>query len=497
MTHFLSDLIHACEHEVQGNPVGHSIDNLEYNSRKANSNSLFFCMPGARVDGHDFAEQAYINGCRAFVVERFLTLPEDAVQIKVSCSREALSAFSARFYNDSAKRITLIGITGTKGKTTTAIMIQEILCSNGIRCAYIGSNGVIIGDKHYNTVNTTPESRELHYYFSVMEQLGITHAVMEVSSQALNNYRVAGLQFDTVIFTNLSSDHIGPGEHASFEEYRDAKRKLFFDYGAKNIVYNMDDPAHSYFIAGSKADLISFSLNENSVFSASNIRQYRDETSLGIDFDIALGGIKTPVRLRTPGKFSVYNGLAAISAAYCCGISVENSAKALAGISVRGRFEIVSTPIDGVTFIIDYAHNGLSLTDALQVLSAYKPKRLICVFGSVGGRTYVRRREMAEAASAHADFSVITSDNPDFEDPESVIDDILKYFDRSKLYTTIPDREEAVRFAVRIAEKGDIVLFAGKGHEDYQLIEGVKVSFSEKAIIMDEAIKVSEGITVK
>ncbi|MBQ4097537.1 MAG: UDP-N-acetylmuramoyl-L-alanyl-D-glutamate--2,6-diaminopimelate ligase [Clostridia bacterium] len=469
------------------------IEKLEYNSKKASPGTLFFCLPGARVDGHEFAPLAYEAGCRHFVVERILPLPDDAVQVKVAKSREALAYMSAEFYDRPADRLQLIGITGTKGKTTTSIMIKEALQMNGIRSAYIGSNGVIIGDDHYATANTTPESRDLHYYFSVMEKTGITHVVMEVSSQALNNYRTAGLKFDTVIYTNLSTDHIGPGEHSSFDDYRDAKRKLFTDYDAKNVIYNTDDQNHAYMIRDVDANLISYGTGSGADFSASHIQPYRDETTLGIEFDVMSSGRTVRSRLRSPGEFSAYNGLAAIAALSCCGIPTQKAVDALAKISIQGRFEIVeATP--GITFIIDYAHNGFSLENALSVLRRYDPKRLICVFGSVGGRTYGRRRELAEAASKYADYSIITSDNPDYESPESVIDDILKYFDKSKIYTTVPDREEAVRLAVRIASEGDIILFAGKGHETYQLVCGEKLPFSERAIILDEALALKMAI---
>ncbi len=490
----LHEICRAFPCEIIGND-NCAIEKLEYSSKKASFGTLFFCLRGARVDGHDFAAQAYDLGCRHFVVEKMLNLPSDAVQVKVSAAREALAYMSAEFYGRPADRLTLIGITGTKGKTTTAIMIKDILCANGIRCGYIGSNGVVIGDEHYATANTTPESRELHYYFSVMEKNGITHAVMEVSSQALNNYRTAGLKFDTVIYTNLSSDHIGPGEHTSFDDYRDAKRKLFTDYSANNIIYNADDRNHAYMLSGVNARFISYAIERDADFKGFKVRPYRDTTSLGIDFELNCGGSVSTVRLRSPGEFSAYNGLAAIAAAKACGISIEKASAALSSISVHGRFEIVDSLPD-ITFIIDYAHNGFSLTNSLSVLRKYDPKRLICVFGSVGGRTYGRRQELAEAAAEYADYSIITSDNPDFESPEAIIDDILQYFDRDKLYTAIADREEAIRFGVRIASPGDIVLFAGKGHETYQLIRGEKVPFSERAIIIDESIKIRESLAV-
>ena len=486
----LDQLLAGYPCRVVGNPAGIEIDAVEYDSRKAKSSrTLFFCMPGARLDGHDFAPALYDAGCRAFVVERELALPEDAVQIIVPHARESLAHLSARFYGNPADKLKLIGLTGTKGKTTTAILIREILCSCGIPCAYIGSNGILIGDKHYETVNTTPESRELHRYFAMMVEAGVTHCVLEVSSQALNNYRVCGLTFDTAVYTNLAEDHISPTEQPTFDDYRDAKRKLFTRYGVKNIVYNMDDANHAYMIDGVQANLISCGILGSADFKAGDIRPYRDSTSLGIDFDVTHNGVKTGIRLRTPGEFSVYNGLEAIAVCTICGLTVRQASDALRTISITGRFEIVDA-LPGITFIIDYAHNGFSLTHALEVLREYRPRRLICVFGCIGGRTRGRRKELAQASGSLADFTVITSDNPDNEDPDVIIEDVLTYFDKSKPYTTITDRDEAVRFTVRIAQEGDIVLFAGKGHETYQLVAGEKVPFSEKAIILDEAAKI-------
>lgn len=469
------------------------ITTLEYDSRRTTVDGcMFFCMPGAKLDGHSFAQIVYENGCRVFVVEHLVDLPDDAVQVVVPASRAALAALSAEFYGNPAEQLTLIGISGTKGKTTTSILIKEILCANGIECAYIGSNGISYQNKQFETVNTTPESRELHRHFRGMVDAGVTHVVMEVSSQSLCTHRVDGLHFDTVIYTNLGRDHISEGEHATFEEYRDAKRRLYHDFGAKHIVYNADDDHAAYMIDGvTDAELLSYAIRKDADFRGSDLRSYRDETSLGIDFDVLHDGLRTSVRLRTPGAFSIYNGLAAIATCACYGVTVRRSADTLRKTSITGRFEIVDA-LPGITFIIDYAHNGLSLTDALSVLRTYDPKRLICVFGTVGGRTQERRKELAEASSALADFSVITSDNPNFEDPDAIIEEILEHFDKNAPYTTITDREEAVRFAVRIAEEGDIVLFAGKGHETYQLIEGKKVPFSERALIVDEAAKVRE-----
>lgn len=482
----LTKLFEKIEYTVlAGNASSVDVRCIEYNSMKIRGGELFVCLPGARVDGHSFAKSAYNAGCRAFLCERPVELPSDAFIAVTPDTRSALAEISATFYGYPAEKLHIIGVTGTKGKTTTALLIQSILENSGIPCAYIGSNGVIINGRHVETVNTTPESRELQHYFATMVAEGVTHAAIEVSSQALEHNRVQGLDFDVCIFTNLSPDHIGEGEHASFEEYRDAKRKLFSDYVTKLAVINADDEASEYMVRGAGVPTVTFSMKGDADFSGSGCDIYRDETSLGITFACENGGTITKVTMRTPGLFSASNGLAAIAACSYFGVSVESSAEILARTPVNGRFEVVDG-LAGRTFIVDYAHNGLSLTSALKVLRQYDPTRLICVFGSVGGRTRGRRRELAEAASALADYCIITSDNPDFEEPSEITDEIVNYFDKSTPYEVIVDREKAVRRAVSMAEVGDIVLFAGKGHERYQLVRGEKVAFCERDIIKDE-----------
>lgn len=461
------------------------IERIEYNSRKADAGCLFVCLVGARADGHDYAMHAYRNGCRAFLVSHEISLPDDAITITTDDTRAALSTLSAALYGYPAEKLQLIGVTGTKGKTTTSLLISAILNGAGLPCAYIGGNGVIWNGHRIETVNTTPESRDLHCFFAQMVRDGVKYVAMEVSSQALAHHRVDGLTFDTVVFTNLSPDHIGEGEHPSFEHYAASKARLFSEHGAKYAICNTDDPKWQDILGGCQSKLIRYGLFSDADFTADEIVPYRDRTTLGIRFDAKTPDGGGKITVCSPGTFSVQNALAAIAVASVYGISTAQCARVLAKTPVLGRFEIVEG-IPGRTFIIDYAHNGMSLSHALTALREYKPHRLICLFGSVGGRTQERRRELGLAASTLADYCIVTSDNPDYENPLAIIEEILSHMHPNCPRTAFPDRETSIRHAVRMSEDGDIVLFAGKGHETFQLIEGKKVPFSEREIILNE-----------
>ncbi len=455
---------------------------VTYDSRTAGPGSLFVCLVGVNTDGHRFAASAYRNGCRAFLVQRALDLPADAAQVLTADTRGALAVIGADFYGNPARQLHLIGLTGTKGKTTTALLAAAILNAQGRPCAYIGSNGVDIAGKHHETVNTTPESLELHRFFRLMVDAGVTHCVMEVSSQALAHHRVDGLPFEAVAFTNLSPDHIGTGEHPDFEDYRNSKRRLFTRYGARCMVYNADDPASDFMRSGFGGQTVSFGIDAEADYRGTALRKYRGATTLGIDFTCRHAGQETPVRLLSPGAFSVSDALCAMALCGAFGVDCAACAAVLARTPVQGRFEVVEG-LPGRTFLIDYAHNGLSLTSALRTLRDYAPLRLICVIGTVGGRSQIRRQELAKAASAGADYTILTSDNPDFEDPAAIIAEMAAHMAPGARYECILDRREAMRAAIALSCEGDIVLFAGKGHETYQLIRGVKVPFVEREII--------------
>ncbi len=492
----LTELLEGLDYKIKDN-VDISAVNIDWiycDSRKVTLDSLFVCISGALLDGHNYAPQAYGFGCRVFVVERYIVdLPTDAIQIKTPDTRIALASISGIFFGHPSKELKIIGITGTKGKTTTAQLIYQTLNASGTNCAYIGTSGVMYNDVFKPSLNTTPESYDLQYYMRKMVDGGVKILVMEVSSQALYLNRVYGVDFDICVFTNLyRGDHVGAGEHPSFEHYRDSKASLFRNFGCRCIVYNADDEFADHMVAGTATLLRSFGIKNDAHVSASDIALYRDDKILGVKFKCNAYGRTIPVTLNVPGDFSVYNALCAISVCSYFGVDAAFTAELLKSILIKGRFEVVSA-LPGRTFVIDYAHNGNSLQAVLETLRQYEPNRIICLFGSVGGRTRLRRHELGRVAAKLADLTIITSDNPDFEAPEAIIDEIASKFDeQSSPYVKISDREEAVRYAVNEAEEGDIVLFAGKGHEDYQLICGKKVPFSEKEIILSESAKILE-----
>ena len=482
----LKELLSAVSFTVENEKydTNFEIEELCHDSRRTHAASLFVCINGATVDGHDFALSAYDKGCRHFVVERDIPLPSDATAYFVEDSRKALALMAAKFFGNPADELCIIGITGTKGKTTTALMIYNILNACGLKCGYIGSNGIDFGDFHYETANTTPESFDLHQYMREMRFAGVKYLAMEVSSQALYMGRVYGIKFDTCVYTNLSIDHIGGNEHPTFEHYKLCKKSLFSDYGADTVIYNADDKYAEEMISCSAARKIGYSVYSDSDFKASGIDKFKEADKLGVRFDFTSKGAFYKAKISFPGYFSVYNALAATAVCKECGVDLGKIASLLPDIQIKGRFETVAA-LPFATFIIDYAHNEISLTSVLETLRQYEPKRLICLFGSVGGRTKGRRAELGRAASKLADFSILTADNPDFEAPESVIGDIETQFENPACYVKIPDRKKAIEYAVSMAEEGDIFLFAGKGHENYQLILGEKIPFCEKEILLN------------
>lgn len=464
---------------VQGS-LDSDISELVYDSRKAVPGCIFICMPGAVTDGHQYIPDVLAKGAAAVVVEHPVEVPEEVTVIEVENARLALAELSAAWFGHPAEKLTTIGVTGTKGKTTTTYMIKGILEKSGLPTGLIGTIEVIIGDKHIHAVNTTPESCLVQQYFAEMVDAGLKYVVMEVSSQALKLDRVSGFTYDYGIFTNLEPDHIGPGEHESMEEYIACKGLLF--QRCKIGLANAEADYLEQVMADHTCQLETFGMGENADLRAVNVQRIHQPGYLGVSYDLT-GLENYAVRVDIPGDFTVYNSLAAIALCRHLGVSRENVLAALDTIQVKGRLEIYPTP-GQYTLMIDYAHNAMSLEALLTNIRAYGPKRIICLFGCGGNRAKSRRYEMGEASSRLADLTVVTSDNPRFEEPMDIINDILTGVAKADgAYVTIPDRKEAIAYCMSIGQAGDIIILAGKGHEDYQEIRGVKYPMDERVLI--------------
>lgn len=458
---------------------------LIYDSRKAAPQTAFVCLNGVSTDGHHYAANAYRSGCRCFFTEHEVSLPDDAVIIICGDTRAALAALSDAFFEHPSDSLKLIGVTGTKGKTTVTSLIYSVLNKAGFPCGVIGSNGIRFGGQYRPTLNTTPESYELHKTFREMADSGIRYVAMEVSSQALFTHRVDGILFDIAVFTNLSEDHIGEGEHPDLAHYKRSKISLFRQ--CRFAVMNADDPVFRDFAAACVSPRLTFGIYQYADISASAVHAFNRSNTLGISFRCKYQTASFDCSMKLPGIYNVYNALAVIGVCLRLGVSPDSVALFLSESTVRGRFEIIPA-LSYCTVVIDYAHNAASMKNLLETVRSYHPHRIICLFGSVGGRTRGRRRELSEIAADLADFCILTSDNPNFENPSDIISEMERYFDDTSCpHVSIPDRSEAIRYALHMARDGDIILLCGKGHEDYQLINGIKVPFSEKEIVLKAA----------
>ena len=479
----LSELLNdsKIQYEITGN-ADIEISDITFDSRKAENEVMFFCLVGAKVDGHDFALSAYQNGCRVFAVSKDIALPGDAVCVKFENTRQAMPHVAASFFGHPADKLRMVGITGTKGKTSIATMISACLNSCGLKCGNIGTSGIEYDGIKLEAKNTTPESLELQRILADMVKRGVEVCVMEVSSQALFNYRVDGIEFLCGVYTNLSPDHIGPTEHPDFEHYKNCKKRLFSmcRYG----IFNADDPYFADMTEGASCKVISYSLDSDGDYAAKNVIPFNIAKNLGMSFDAYCSGEKVSGSIPYPGKYSVLNALAVLAVCKTLGIDVAKAMTCLADIRVAGRFETVPFFEDRL-FVIDYAHNEGSMRNLLESVRSYNPKRLVTVFGSIGDRTQNRRAGLGSVCNELSDFSVITSDNPGFEDPDKIIDEIASYFPDKSKYVKIADRKEAIEYIVKNSLPGDVVLLCGKGHEDYQLVCGEKVHFSEKEILFE------------
>lgn len=478
----LSGLLERLTYEVlQGNDEI-EITTLANDSRIVSAGSVFVCISGAVVDGHKFIDDVVAKGAVAVIVEREVEAPEHVTVIKVDDTRYALALASAAYFGYPAEELKVIGITGTKGKTTTTYMVKSILEGVGHKVGLIGTIEAIIGDEVIPASNTTPESFTIHQYFRKMVDAGCDAVVMEVSSQGLMLHRTAGIPFEIGIFTNLGEDHIGPNEHKDFDDYKRCKGLLFQQ--CKIGIANADDEHFADVFRDATCEIETFGFTEKADLHANDTKLISRPGYLGVSYHVS-GLMDFDVEIDVPGTFSVYNSLTAIAVCRHFDVPVEKIQAALKVAKVKGRIEMIKVS-DDFTLMIDYAHNAMSLESLLTTLKEYNPKRLVCVFGCGGNRARARRFEMGEVSGRLADFTIITSDNPRFEEPQAIIDDIKTGIAKTDgAYVEVIDRKEAIRYAIEHAKVGDVIVLAGKGHEDYQEIKGVKYDMDERVLIAE------------
>ena len=480
----LKDMLEQLEYTCVQGDVNTPVTELVYDSRKTSKDCVFLCISGAIFDGHAYATEVADKGATAIIVEKEVELPSEITVIRVKDTRLALAYMSAAYFDHPASKLTTIGITGTKGKTTTTYMIKSILENTGKKVGLIGTIETIIGDTVIPANNTTPESYTIQETFARMVEEGCECVVMEVSSQGLKLNRVAGFTYDYGIFTNLGEDHIGGAEHTDFEDYLTSKSKLFRQ--CKLGLINIDDEYAEQILKGHTCEVETFGFSEDADIRANEIKLLQRPGFLGIAYQVA-GRMNLEVEMNIPGKFNVYNSLCAIALCRHFGVSDEEILKALCSVNVKGRVELV--PVSKhFSVMLDYAHNAMSLQSLLSTLMEYNPRRLVCLFGCGGNRSRSRRFEMGEVSSSMADLTIVTSDNPRFEEPQDIVNDIITGVKKGPgKYVEIIDREEAIRYSIDHAEEGDVIVIAGKGHEDYQEIRGVKYPMDDRELIRKAA----------
>lgn len=478
----LSVLLERITYEICQGSTQQEVSSVVFDSRKVSEGSLFICIRGAVVDGHSFVDDVVKKGAKTLVVEEAVSVPDDVTVVKVEDTRYAMAYISAAWFGNPAEKLKTIGITGTKGKTTTTYMVKSILENAGYKVGLIGTIETIVGDKVTPASNTTPESYVVQQSFREMVDAGCDAVVMEVSSKGLMLHRTEGFVFDFGIFTNIEPDHIGPNEHTSFEHYLSCKAMLLKQ--CKVGIVNRDDSHFEKIIAGHTCSLETYGFSPKADLRAEQPKLVSKPGYLGISYHVA-GLMDFPVEIDIPGKFSIYNSLTAIAICRHFKVHQDDIVKALKTAKVKGRIEMIKVS-DEFTLMIDYAHNAMALESLLTTLREYNPHRLVCLFGCGGNRSRDRRFEMGEVSGKLADLTIITSDNPRNEEPQAIIDDIKTGISKTDgKYVEIIDRKEAIAYAIHHGEPGDIVILAGKGHEDYQEIKGKKYPMDERVLIAE------------
>lgn len=457
-----------------------AIENIQTDSRKIKQGDLFIALTGHTVDGHNYIEQAIANGAVAVVLEKEMMIPESITTVFVKDSRRAMAFIASSFFQHPTEKLTVVGITGTNGKTTTSNLVERIYQEAGYQTGLIGTIHNKIGDLVEETANTTPDSLDLQRLFHRMVESGVTHAVMEVSSHALVEGRVRGVDFDRGVFTNLTQDHLD--YHGTLDHYKQAKGLLFSclgnqTKGTKCSILNSDDPASADYSVISTAEVITYGIDHEADYRALHYTLSPKGTSIELSTPVGLFHLET----KLIGKFNVYNLLCAIATCASQGIPMATIIAALEKVEgIDGRFESIYFGQDFTT-IVDFAHTPDSLENVLTTILEFKKGHVYCVVGCGGNRDKTKRPLMAAIAEKYADTVILTSDNPRFEEPESIIHDMEQGLTTDR-YHKITDRTEAIAYAISLAKKDDVVLIAGKGHETYQIIGDVKHHFSDQEI---------------
>jgi len=482
----LSELFAGIPHTRKGGDA--EISSIECDSRQVGKGCLFVCVVGTFQDGHVYAEQAVRMGASALLVER--ELPLDVPQIIVEDTRTVLALCAAKFYGYPAKKMRMVGVTGTNGKTTTTYMLKSVAEQAGLKVGLIGTITNLIGDKIIPAAHTTPDAAELHRLLRRMADEGVQLCVMEVSSHSLDQRRVYGIEYDAAVFTNLTQDHLD--YHKTFENYLAAKRILFTQ--AKFAVLNCDDPHWTELVEGLDCGRMTFGIREKADIYAKNI----DITPAGVAFDIYLpspeGKEARHIKLNISGLFSVFNAMGTAGAALALGFTPDEIAAGLQKVtSVSGRLEKLPVPNREYSVLLDYAHTPDALENVLKTVRGFTKNRLIVLFGCGGDRDRAKRPIMGEVAGRYSDLCIITSDNPRSEDPIDIMRAIEEGVSRSGCeYMMIEPRYEAIKKALLIGRPGDVIVLAGKGHETYQEINGIKNHFDEKEIVAELAAKLPD-----
>ena len=475
----LSDLARACAQYVTERRGDCEVLLPCMDSRKKTERGLFFCISGARFDAHDYAAQAVQNGAAALVVERFL--PLDVPQLLVTDTRLAFGPMCAELYGHPARQMKMVGITGTKGKTTTSYMLKSICEQAGFKCGLVGTTGNMIGEKHIPSSKTTPDPIDLMRDLNEMVQAGVQVVVMEVSAHALDMHRLDGMTFECGCYTNLSQDHLD--YFGTMENYFQCKKAFFTSGMAKNAAINADDERAAELLRDVTIPHMTYGIAAEADLFARDI----EITENGVSFELRLRNAEyIQINLRMTGMFNVYNALSAAACALILGVSPENVRAGLESIrSVPGRIEMLPTNTP-YRVILDYAHAPDALSNILRTCRTFTKKRLIALFGCGGDRDKGKRPIMGRIGGELADLCILTSDNPRTEDPMEILREIEEGIkETTGEYVVIENRRDAIRHALEIGREGDIIVLCGKGHETYQETMGVKRPFDEKVVVQE------------